>query len=290
MNKNRKNEGFTLIELLVVIAIIALLMAILLPALNRAREQGKRAVCFNNLRQLTAAWQMYAEENDGKIPASDIYYSHLASCSTTQSCGPGWYERPHLWNTATLPSDGSKLPPHNYTSLIAAVDRTKADWEHAIACGVLWKYIKDFGGYVCPTTAKSEYISYTIADSMNGFGGSLFGNPPTKVRNLNQLKHPTDRIVFLCEGESGAGSYGVMYNEESWWDPPPKRHGMGVALSFADTHTDYRKWVDNLTKESHWDTAAGRTVPYPQPGNKDLYYIQLGVWTRLGYTPSGPID
>jgi len=253
MNKNRKNEGFTLIELLVVIAIIALLMAILLPALNRAREQGKRAVCFNNLRQLTAAWQMYAEENDGKIPASDIYYSHLASCSTTQSCGPGWYERPHLWNTATLPSDGSKLPPHNYTSLIAAVDRTKAD-------------------------------------SMNGFGGSLFGNPPTKVRNLNQLKHPTDRIVFLCEGESGAGSYGVMYNEESWWDPPPKRHGMGVALSFADTHTDYRKWVDNLTKESHWDTAAGRTVPYPQPGNKDLYYIQLGVWTRLGYTPSGPID
>ena len=51
----RRKEGFTLIELLVVIAIIAVLMAILMPALNRVREQGKRAVCLNNLHQLTLA-------------------------------------------------------------------------------------------------------------------------------------------------------------------------------------------------------------------------------------------
>jgi prepilin-type N-terminal cleavage/methylation domain-containing protein len=54
-------RGFTLIELLVVIAIIAVLMAILLPALNRVKEQGKRAVCLSNLRQLTMAWIMYAD-------------------------------------------------------------------------------------------------------------------------------------------------------------------------------------------------------------------------------------
>jgi len=59
--------GFTLVELLVVIAIIAILMAILLPALNRAREQGKRIVCLNNLKQLTLAWILYADDNDGKI-------------------------------------------------------------------------------------------------------------------------------------------------------------------------------------------------------------------------------
>jgi len=63
----RKQKGFTLIELLVVIAIIAILMAILLPALNRVREQGKRVVCLSNLKQLTLAWIMYADENDGKL-------------------------------------------------------------------------------------------------------------------------------------------------------------------------------------------------------------------------------
>ena len=60
-------KGFTLIELLVVVAIIALLMAILIPALQTAREQGKRAVCLSNLKQLTIAWIMYADENEGKI-------------------------------------------------------------------------------------------------------------------------------------------------------------------------------------------------------------------------------
>ncbi|MHC4726881.1 MAG: type II secretion system protein, partial [Planctomycetota bacterium] len=67
----RKNTGFTLIELLVVIAIIAVLMAILMPALNRAREQGRRSTCLSNLKQLTLAWIMYADENDDNLINGD---------------------------------------------------------------------------------------------------------------------------------------------------------------------------------------------------------------------------
>src|SRR5512137_1936970 len=62
-----QNRGFTLIELLVVIAIIAILMAILVPTLHRAREQGQRAACLSNLKQLNVAWILYADENDNKI-------------------------------------------------------------------------------------------------------------------------------------------------------------------------------------------------------------------------------
>ncbi len=66
-----KQKAFTLIELLVVIAIIAVLMGILMPALNRVREQGKRAVCLNNLKQMALAWNLYADDNNNKIVNAD---------------------------------------------------------------------------------------------------------------------------------------------------------------------------------------------------------------------------
>ena len=62
-----RHKAFTLVELLVVIAIIAMLMAILLPAMTKAREQGKRIVCLSNLRQLTIAWTAYAQMNNEKL-------------------------------------------------------------------------------------------------------------------------------------------------------------------------------------------------------------------------------
>jgi prepilin-type N-terminal cleavage/methylation domain-containing protein len=59
----KRNSAFTLIELLVVIAVIALLMGVLLPALKKARDAGRRTVCLANVRSLTQAWSMYADEH-----------------------------------------------------------------------------------------------------------------------------------------------------------------------------------------------------------------------------------
>ena len=67
----RKENGFTLIELLIVIAIIALLMAMLMPALQRAREQGQRAVCVGSLKRLGLAWILYADDSDDKLVSSE---------------------------------------------------------------------------------------------------------------------------------------------------------------------------------------------------------------------------
>ena len=74
-----KKYGFTLIELLVVIAIIAVLMGILMPALGRAREQGRRAVCLNHLKTLTLGWMMYADQNDDRIVNGEAYWAPTAA-------------------------------------------------------------------------------------------------------------------------------------------------------------------------------------------------------------------
>lgn len=78
MTSRIKPDGFTLIELLVVISIIALLISILLPALNKARYQAKRAVCTSNVRQQGQAQILYAMDNDGRFPEhlTNLPYYH----------------------------------------------------------------------------------------------------------------------------------------------------------------------------------------------------------------------
>ena len=72
--------GFTLIELLVVIAIIAILVSLLLPALTRARDSGRKAACISNLRQMGIAVHAYASDHDGRIPYGPVAppFSHPA--------------------------------------------------------------------------------------------------------------------------------------------------------------------------------------------------------------------
>jgi prepilin-type N-terminal cleavage/methylation domain-containing protein len=72
-SRKRSEAGFTLVELLVVIAIIALLMAILLPALGKARLAAKKAVCLSDLKQLTLAWSTYASGNEDKMVSANVY-------------------------------------------------------------------------------------------------------------------------------------------------------------------------------------------------------------------------
>jgi prepilin-type N-terminal cleavage/methylation domain-containing protein/prepilin-type processing-associated H-X9-DG protein len=257
MDMSRK-KGFTLIELLVVIAIIAILLAILMPALNRVKEQGKRATCLNNLRQLTLAWIMYADQNDDNLVNGD---------TGEYSIHPN--ETP--WVLADWRS--------------GMTERQKRD---AILDGALWTYVKDLRAYKCPTvneivrSGQRETIlrTYSVSDSMNCKDWPDMNAKMIKKRL--DIPNPAYRIVFLDDGgtiTSALGGWTVYVTQEMWWDPPPVRHGDGSTFSFADGHSEYHKWEDPRTIEF------GKRIPPTafsenQPDNPDIQWAAVAMWGK----------
>jgi len=300
-------EGFTLIELLIVIAIIALLMAILLPALSRAREHGKRAVCLNNLKQLTMAWMMYAQANDDKLvnggPINNIAAVPDDTPPPEFGCGPGVVDGKAVAPTATTDCWSVHLNELPWVgagwSGIAGVAASECQQICAIETGALWKYVKERNIYHCPTGRKGEMVTYTIVDSMNGkycwSGCSTNGFPSVPanmcIKNLGQIKNASRRTVFLDEGYLSPDSFAVNYLCPSWFDPPMVSHGSGTDVAYADGHSARWMWKSKET------VSVGKEVPphynyTPATSDKaalnDLYKMQIGCWGKLGYTPSPP--
>ncbi|MBL7154541.1 MAG: prepilin-type N-terminal cleavage/methylation domain-containing protein [Phycisphaerae bacterium] len=258
-------SGFTLVELLVVIAIIALLMAILMPALNRAREQGKRATCLSNLKQLTLAWILYADENDDRIVNGDTGEYGYPSSGMYGVGGGHYNERPWVmpdWRSGM--SEGAK--------------------RQAIEDGALYEYTKTIKLYKCPTGRKvrNEWRMYAIVDAMNCRGWTGRSDMPGSVMLKNRLliKNGAQRFVFVDDGGTGGfalGGWTCYVNTDYWWDPPPVRHGNGTTFSFADGRSEYRKWSDPRTVEFGKREPPTAFSP-EQAGNEDIRWTSLGSW------------
>jgi prepilin-type N-terminal cleavage/methylation domain-containing protein len=294
------SPGFTLIELLVVIAIIALLMAILLPALSRAREGGKRAVCLNQIKQLQSAWNMYCDDSDEKVPVGDVYYSwsYLGTDADDKQIQPqsGWNELPHQWpHNPIISPDPSRV---SSAIMQRAIDNPKeADWYHAIEEGTLWKYVRDHKIYQCPAGEKGEYVTYILSQAMNTWSGAEGQKgQPFEVRLKVQIKRTAERLVFLDVGSSHAGSFFVPYEGDgsqlTWGDMPPARHGVGTVFSFADNHAEYRRW----TSKHCLDYIQGFKDHGPgwwgnQPGDNcdcDLRWMVKVTWSDILYDCTTP--
>ena len=288
----KKLKAFTLIELLVVIAIIAILMAILMPALNRVKEQGKRAACLGNLKQLALCWIMYADENDDKIVNGEAYgggdgLAPIPALSDSVHPGEQWWTGDDIGD------------------FWAGINLPEITQQKAIRAGALFKYCKDENLYRCPTGMRGEMRTYTITDAMNGLRrdgtyigkvGARNGRTVLWIKRRTEISTPgpAQRIVFLDEGRITPDSYATHYLNQQWWDPPFVRHGDGTNVSFADGHADYWKYMGSKTLEiGKLAAVPGRNasdlhqmVPVSDDDFQDLYKMQRAVWGALGYSPS----
>jgi prepilin-type N-terminal cleavage/methylation domain-containing protein len=279
----KRSKGFTLIELLVVIAIIAILMAILMPALKRAREQGKRAACLSNLKQLTLAWIAYAGDNDDRIVNGEAYGGTAGTCPTPTG---GMHDREKWWTGADCASDymtGGKLDKQVQLS--------------AIRAGALYPFVPADGLYACPTGVRGEMRTYTITDAMNGLTsgrgpvtngtvGVTIGKTTLWVKKTTQVvvPFPAERLVFVDEGRVTPDSYATHYDVATWWDPPHCRHGDGTNVSFVEGHAEYWKWKGKETiDDGKLANPIHQLQPKSEEGMEDLQRMQKGVWGRLGY-------
>lgn len=244
------------------IAIIAILMGVLMPALQKARMLAKTTVCVAGCKSLSTAWTMYASDNDGKIVSSmtgfSTYGNHLSK--NPLRCPNPWVG----W--AGYPSDS----PDNKEKQIQAIQQ-----------GLLYPYVPNPQAYRCPTSKRIELRCYSIPDF---FGNSLINAHETMggqkaVLRTAEIRRPSDRIIFLDEGYATFGGYTIYYDRASWWDHPPTRHNKGVTLGYADGHSDFIKWRDKRTIE----LSEGTTTQLSQPDNEDLVMIQKGIFGTLGY-------
>ncbi len=215
-----KTKAFTLIELLVVISIIAILLAILSPALQRVRDKGKQIQCLSNVKSLALAWVLYKDSYDDKLVGSMINNDEQAWAHPVPS-GAGSVEQ---------------------------------EIEYAIKKGALFPFVgKSVGIYRCPADRRMKdprqtaYRSYSIA---NGANGENWPGPPrnhTPAKRYSEIKTPSSKYVFLEDIDprgSNVGSWQMNFNPPGFIDPVAMWHKRQTTLGFADGHADVKHWED----------------------------------------------
>jgi prepilin-type N-terminal cleavage/methylation domain-containing protein/prepilin-type processing-associated H-X9-DG protein len=242
-----KSKAFTLIELLVVIAIISLLFAIIIPALNLAKQKAGTTVCLSNTKNLSLGWFMYAGDNDSRIMSSED--------TGTEPGGRfvGWCGVPRDAGGNTMGNTQADPPV------------TDEDEIRGIKLGVLFSYIKEPKAYHCPsdTTRKSLYdqtrvfVTYSVPMCLYGHPGDA--GYATEIRRYSQITQPSTRYVFVESGETrnwNASHHFVIGAPEytnlatwGWWGVMAINHGNSSILGFCDGHSEVHKWRDKFTIE-----------------------------------------
>jgi prepilin-type N-terminal cleavage/methylation domain-containing protein/prepilin-type processing-associated H-X9-DG protein len=260
--------GFTLIELLVVIAIIAVLASLLLPALAKAKENGRKASCLNNFRQLHLAWQLYIDDNNGVLPWNqwDVRTTAMAEPPDTFNWAGG------MMICANEPGD-----QRDNTNTVILMENH----------GSIGRYSQDPKIYKCPSDRSIAKIDGNTYPRIRSVGMNQWMNGKYQLDSLYDVTYgniaqlgawaPAESGILFADAHPdsiGDGRFRVVRPSTplyGWEALPASRHNRGATFSFTDGHVICHRWTDERTAQPV--TGKGQTGIH-QPGNPDTKWVQ----------------
>ena len=262
-------KGFTLIELLVVLATLALLAAMLLPALAQTRQNSQVIECLANQRQLTVAWMMYARDNSDKLVPNGSVAIQPASFAENPLTEPNLQPGGSLaqWCPGNLQSAQMVFSPY-YTN-----------W---IKVGLLYPYVQNVAVYKCPADLSTVPYNFpaTFARpsdrtySMNCWVGGMqvWNGGYKEYYKLSQMNRPGPAHTWVFIEENPASiddAYFVVdpTNPHTWYNSPATLHGNWSVMTYADGHSDAHRWTDTKMMTGVGDVIAG------DPSSGDLAWL-----------------